>query len=133
MGNKVKGTRVHSAAEIFSKTGFATDVRDQLDEAIASGSVVTKAERLNTLKKLTKEAYENAHPEVKALCLAKVQEEHMTKASELLNPRTRERTNAELAKCVGLILRECLAHSYQIGLWKNALVPSHTSCKPSMR
>ncbi|KAG1741400.1 hypothetical protein EDD22DRAFT_959037 [Suillus occidentalis] len=91
---------------------FATDVCDQLDEAIASGSVVTKAKRLNTLKKLTKEAYENAHPEVKALCLAKVQEEHMTKASELLNPRTRERTNAELAKA----LEECtgpIAHFLQ--------------------
>ncbi|KAG1723577.1 hypothetical protein EDB19DRAFT_1916043 [Suillus lakei] len=105
MGNKAKGTRVHSAAEIFSKKGFATNVRDQMEEAIASGSVVTKAERLNTMKRLTREAYEAAHPEVKALCLAKVEEERETKASELLKPGTRERTNAELAKA----LEECTA------------------------
>ncbi|KAG1784899.1 uncharacterized protein HD556DRAFT_1314698 [Suillus plorans] len=78
---------------------FATDVRDQLQEALASGSVITKGDRLSTMKKLTREAYEAVNPEVKALCLAKVQEERETKASELLKAksRARERTNSELA------------------------------------
>ncbi|KAG1824014.1 hypothetical protein EV424DRAFT_1538378 [Suillus variegatus] len=112
MGNKAKGTRIHSAAEIYSKTGLATDVRDKLEEAIASGSVVTKAERFVAMKKLTKEAYEAAHPEVQALCLAKVQEERETKASQLLKPKTQERTNLERAKA----LEECtgpIAHFLQ--------------------
>ncbi|KAG1789191.1 uncharacterized protein HD556DRAFT_1311564 [Suillus plorans] len=104
MGNKAKGTRIHSTAEIYSKTGLATDVRDKLEEAIASGSVVTKAERFVAMKKLTKEAYEAAHPEVQALCLAKVQEERETKASQLLKPKTQERTNLEaLEECTGPI------------------------------
>ncbi|KAG1860958.1 hypothetical protein F4604DRAFT_1930042 [Suillus subluteus] len=101
MGNKVKGTRVHSAAEIFSKTGFATNVRDQMEEAIASGSVVMKAERLNTMKKLTKQAYDAAHPEVKALCLAKVEEE--SKFVDLIYMKTVSSSlpNRALEECTG--------------------------------
>ncbi|KAG1768261.1 hypothetical protein EV702DRAFT_1203342 [Suillus placidus] len=82
--------------------------------AIDSGSITTKAEKLNTARKLAQEAYAADNSDVQASCMAIVQSEHDTKASEVLKHMRapEERTNTELAKA----LEECpgpIAHFLQ--------------------
>ncbi|KAG2050952.1 hypothetical protein BDR06DRAFT_1010891 [Suillus hirtellus] len=104
-GNKAKGTRVHTPAEIFL-SNHGAEVQKKLQNAIDTSSVTTKGEKLNTARKLALEAYTAASPEVQASCLAAVQAEHDAKANTVLrlNCAPEERTNAELAKA----LKECI-------------------------
>ncbi|KAG2046730.1 hypothetical protein BDR06DRAFT_977275 [Suillus hirtellus] len=104
-GNKAKGTQVHTPAEIFL-SNHGAKVQKKLRNAIDTGSVTTKGEKLNTARKLALEAYTAASPEVQASCLAAVQAEHDVKANAVLrlNCAPEERTNAELAKA----LEECM-------------------------
>ncbi|KAG1778276.1 hypothetical protein EV702DRAFT_1196285 [Suillus placidus] len=85
--------------------GIAVKKRQQLRNAIDSGSITTKAEKLNTARKLAQEAYTAANSDVQASCMAIVQSERDTKASEVLKHMRapEERTNTELAKA----LEEC--------------------------
>lgn len=98
-GNKAKGTRVHTPAEIFL-SNHGAEVQNKLQDAIDAGSIMTKGEKLTTARKLALEAYTAASPEVQASCLAAVQAEHDAKASAVLRLKgaPEERTNAERAK-----------------------------------
>ncbi|KAG2355735.1 hypothetical protein BDR07DRAFT_1381315 [Suillus spraguei] len=114
LGNKVKGTRVHTPAEIFAKSSHGADIHNQLRDAIDSGSIMSKGEKLNTARKLAKEAYISASPEVQASCIAAVQAECDAKASEVIKQKRApdERKNSELATA----LEECtgpIAHFLQ--------------------
>ncbi|KAG1745515.1 uncharacterized protein EDB91DRAFT_1080409 [Suillus paluster] len=94
LGNRAKGTRVHTAAEIFAKSSHGADVHIKL--------IVTKGEKLNAMRKLAQEAYTAASPDVQASCIATVQAECDVKASEVLKQKRapEERTNTELAKAL---------------------------------
>lgn len=70
--NKAKGTRVHTPAEIFSTIAYKEEVQERVQDAIKSGELMTKEEKLSAVRKLTREAYEAAPPEVQALCDEKV-------------------------------------------------------------
>ncbi|KIK32548.1 hypothetical protein CY34DRAFT_18965 [Suillus luteus UH-Slu-Lm8-n1] len=112
-GNKAKGTRVHTPAEIFL-SNHGAEVQNKLQDAIDAGSIMTKGEKLTTARKLALEAYTAASPEVQASCLAAVQAEHDAKASAVLRLKgaPEDRTNAERAKA----LEECtgpIAHFLQ--------------------
>ncbi|KAG1720950.1 uncharacterized protein EDB91DRAFT_1088633 [Suillus paluster] len=114
LGNRAKGTQVHTVAEIFAKSSHGADVHIKLRNAIDSGSIVTKGEKLNAMRKLAQEAYTAASPDVQASCIATVQAERDAKASEVLKQKRapEERTNTELAKA----LEECpgpIAHFLQ--------------------
>ncbi|KAG1878129.1 hypothetical protein DFJ58DRAFT_720873 [Suillus subalutaceus] len=114
LGNKVKGTRVHTPAEIFTKSSHGANIRNQLRNSIDSSSVMSKGEKLNTVRKLAQEAYTSAGPEVQASCIAAVQAECDAKAGEVIKQKRApdERTNSELAKA----LEECtgpIAHFLQ--------------------
>ncbi|KAG0704198.1 hypothetical protein DFH29DRAFT_873978 [Suillus ampliporus] len=106
LGNKAKGTQVHTPAEIFTKSSHGADVHNKL--------ITTKGEKLNTARKLAQEAYAAASPNVQVSCIATVQAECDAKASEVLKQKhaAEERTNTELAKA----LEECpgpIAHFLQ--------------------
>ncbi|KAG1840747.1 hypothetical protein F4604DRAFT_1690661 [Suillus subluteus] len=106
LGDKAKGTQVHTPAEIFAKSNHGAGVHIKL--------IVTKAEKLNTMRKLAQEAYAAASPDVQVSCIATVQAERDAKASEVLKQKRapEERTNTELAKA----LEECpgsIAHFLQ--------------------
>ncbi|KAG1844598.1 hypothetical protein F4604DRAFT_1937431 [Suillus subluteus] len=106
LGNRAKGTRVHTEVEIFSKMNYDSAVRGQIQEKIDSGLLVTRNEKLLAVQETTKAAYEAAPPEIKSLCKAKAAEEQNSKASVILpGPRATEQpTNAQYAKA----LEECI-------------------------
>ncbi|KAG1856118.1 hypothetical protein F4604DRAFT_1931968 [Suillus subluteus] len=106
LGNRAKGTRVHTEVEIFSKMSYDSAVRGQIQEKIDSGLLVTRNEKLLAVREMTKAAYDAAPPEIKSLCKAKAAEERNTKTS-VVSPgvRATERpTNAQYAKA----LEECI-------------------------
>ncbi|KAG2746734.1 hypothetical protein P692DRAFT_20876338 [Suillus brevipes Sb2] len=108
IGNKAKGTRVHTEVEIFSKMNYDSAVRSQIKEKIESGLLVTKNEKLMAVRELTKAAYEAAPPEIQLLCKAKAAEEHEAKASAMLSEAATASgtpTNAQYAKA----LEECIS------------------------
>lgn len=98
--DKGKGTRVYTTVEISAKSSHSANICNQLQDAIDSGSITTKGEKLNTIRKLAQGAYTAASPKVQASCITAVQAEHDAKASEVLKKKCTlaERTNSELAK-----------------------------------
>jgi hypothetical protein len=70
--NKAKGTRVHTPAEIFSTIAYKEEVQEQVRDAIRSGELVTKEEKLSAVRRLTREAYKAAPADIQALCEEKV-------------------------------------------------------------
>lgn len=105
IGNKAKGTRVHTEVEIFSKMNYDAAVRSQIKEKIECGLLVTKNEKLMAVRESTKAAYEAAPLEIQLLCKAKAAEEREAKASTILSEAaaTRTPTNAQYAKWVKLV------------------------------
>ncbi|KAG1877377.1 hypothetical protein F4604DRAFT_1680058 [Suillus subluteus] len=101
--NKAKGTRVHTPAEIFSTIAYKEEVQEQVQDAIKSGELVTKQEKLSAVHKLTREAYKAASPEVKALCEEKVQEERNAKVACNVQDEKLTPTNKQYA----MALQEC--------------------------
>ncbi|KAG2108871.1 hypothetical protein DEU56DRAFT_915961 [Suillus clintonianus] len=53
---------------IFSTIAYKEEVKERVQDTIKSGELVTKQEKLTAIRKLTREAYEAAPPEVQALC-----------------------------------------------------------------
>ncbi|KAG0699232.1 hypothetical protein DFH29DRAFT_1002187 [Suillus ampliporus] len=101
IGNKAKGTQIHTEVEIFSKMNYNTAVWSQIKERIESRLLVTKNEKLMAVRELTKAAYEVAPPEIQSLCKAKAAEEHEAKASVMLSEAaTGTPTNAQYAKAL---------------------------------
>lgn len=100
IGNKAKGTRVHTEVEIFSKMNYDAAVRSQIKEKIECGLLVTKNEKLMAVRESTKASYEAAPLEIQLLCKAKAAEEREAKASTILSEAaaTRTPTNAQYAK-----------------------------------
>lgn len=101
IGNKAKGTWVHTEVEIFSKMNYDSAVRSQIKEKIVSGLLMTKNKKLMAVRELTKAAYEAAPPEIQLLCKAKAAEEHEAKASVMLSKAATTSgtpTNAQYAK-----------------------------------
>ncbi|KAG1724213.1 uncharacterized protein EDB91DRAFT_1087556 [Suillus paluster] len=103
--NKAKGTRVDTPAEIFSTIAYKEEVQEQVQDAIKSGKLVTKQEKLSAVQKLTCEAYEAAPPEVQASCEEKVREEHKAKAAFNVQNEKSAPTNKQYATA----LQECTA------------------------
>ncbi|KAG1795424.1 uncharacterized protein HD556DRAFT_1442277 [Suillus plorans] len=103
--NKAKGTRVHTPAEIFSTIAYKEEVKERVQDAIKSGELVTKQEKLSAIRKLTREAYKAAPPEVQALCEEKVREEHKAKVAFNVQNEKSAPTNKQYATA----LQECTA------------------------
>lgn len=95
--NKAKGTRVHTPAEIFSTIAYKEEVKERVQNAIKSGELVTKQEKLSAIRKLTREAYKAAPPEVQALCEEKVREEHKVKVAFNVQNEKSAPTNKQYA------------------------------------
>ncbi|KAG1733561.1 hypothetical protein EDB19DRAFT_1830941 [Suillus lakei] len=106
LGNRAKGTRVHTEVEIFSKMSYDSAIRGQIQEKIDSGLLVTRNEKLLAVRETTKAAYEAAPSKIKSLCKAKAAEEQNSKASVVLPgaQATEQPTNAQYAKA----LEECI-------------------------
>ncbi|KAG2073262.1 hypothetical protein BDR04DRAFT_1116418 [Suillus decipiens] len=69
--NKANGT-VHTPAEIFSTIAYKEEVQERIQDAIKSGKLVTKQEKLSAVCRLTCEAYTAAPADIQALCEEKV-------------------------------------------------------------
>ncbi|KAG2356658.1 hypothetical protein BDR07DRAFT_1491637 [Suillus spraguei] len=106
IGNKAKGTQVHTEVEIFSKMNYDAAVWSQIKEKIECSLLVTKNEKLMAVRELTKAAYEAVPLEIQLLCKAKAAKEREAKASTILSEAaaTRTPTNTQYAKA----LEECI-------------------------
>jgi hypothetical protein len=98
--NKAKGTQVHTPAEIFSTIAYKEEVQEQVRDAIRSGELVTKEEKLSAVHRLTHEAYQAASADIQALCEEKVQEEHQVKVISNVQGEKSMPTNKQYATSV---------------------------------
>ncbi|KAG1861092.1 hypothetical protein C8R48DRAFT_673652 [Suillus tomentosus] len=107
IGNKAKGTWVHTEVEIFFKMNYDAAVQSQIKEKIECGLLITKNKKSMAVRELMKAAYEAAPLEIQLLCKAKAAEECEAKASTILSKAaaTRTPTNTQYAK----VLEECIS------------------------
>jgi hypothetical protein len=98
--NKAKGTQVHTPAEIFSTIAYKEEVQEQVRDAIRSGELVTKEEKLSAVRRFTREAYKAAPADIQALCEEKVREEHQVKVVSNVQGEKSMPTNKQYATSV---------------------------------